>query len=66
MQKFGTSVLFKLEQGESARLPDSDFNGVFREFDVEGGAYDLFVLGLGNQQPPKEAPSRGKGGSGSR
>ena len=43
----------QIKQGGSAELPDFDFNDVFREFDVEGWACNLFVLGSGHQQHPE-------------
>ena len=55
----------KIEQGESVGLPDFNFD-VVTVVNAEGWAGDLFVLGPGHQQHPKETPSRGKGSPGSR
>ena len=54
------------EQGESERLPDFDYSDVFRGSDVEGRAYDLFVLGLGNHNAPRRLLPAGIGGPGPR
>ena len=58
----------KSSNGESRGLSvyKLKFNDVFRVFDVEGWACDLFMLGLGHQQHPKEASSRGKRSPGTR
>ena len=64
----GLPYLFDSSNEESKGLPvyKLEVSDVFRGFDVEGWASDLFVLGPGHQQHPKEAPSRGKGRPGSR
>ena len=51
-----------MSSGESRGLSvhKLEFSDVFQVFDVEGWAGDLFVLGPGHQQHPKEAPSRGE------
>ena len=59
-----TPLFFQSSTGESRGLSvyKLEFSDVFRVFDVEGWAGDLFVLGPGHQQHPEEAPSRGESG----
>ena len=54
-----TPLFFESSSRESKGLSvyRLKFNDVFRVFDVEGWARDLFVLGPGHQQHPEEAPS---------
>ena len=61
-----TPLFFESSNRESKGLSayKLEFSYVFRVFDVEGCACDLFVRGPGNQQHPEEAPSCGERWSG--
>ena len=50
------------EQGESVRLPDFDYNNVYREFDIRGGCLRLFVLVQATNNTPRRLLPAGKGG----
>ena len=58
--KVTTPLFFQSSTGGSRGLSvyKLEFSNVFRVFDVEGCACDLFVRGPGNLQHPEEAPSR--------
>ena len=61
-----TPLFFESSIGESKGLSayKLEVNDVFRVYNVEGWAGDLFVLGPSHLQHPKEAPSCGERWSG--